>query len=181
MCLCVYSASVCIVSALCVVNVLYVHCMWDTCTCVMHLLCSNSKWYVVSVVKVGAFWGTSAMHRCRCVADVSILHIPIVCAVCLMWCAHVLCLYTYVYIMKLYFPWYTRHVCVLCIVKIFFCNSHVLVFKCVACSVMRMCELGGGFVVQADTDIPGVLDINKPVHLYISWADHFVGSFFPPW
>lgn len=51
----------------------------------------------------------------------------------------------------------------------------MLVFKCVACSVMCMCELGGGLVVQADTDIPGVLDINKPVHLYISWANHFVG------
>lgn len=43
----------------------------------------------------------------------------------------------------------------------------MLVLECVACCVMCMCELGGGLVVQADTDTPGVLDINKPVHLYI--------------
>lgn len=44
----------------------------------------------------------------------------------------------------------------------------MLVFECVARSVMCGCELGGGLVVQADTDTPGVLDINKTyTHLYI--------------
>ena len=63
------------------------------------------------------------------------------------------------------------------------CNDCVLVCKCVphvhTCDVICMCAQE--LVVQVDTEILGVFDVNKFAYVHIYWAGHLVGSFLPPW
>lgn len=77
---------------------------------------------------------------------------------------------------------YSLHACNMCVVNVS-CNGHVLVCKCVSCvytcGAMFMCAQE--LVVQVDTHIPGVFDINMLGYIRIRWADRFFGCFFPPW